>query len=144
MSVDIVMSNMNSKAWISILLFATTILAVLSQTCPSDHFPAVSTIQQTLDEPVMFELDPELNFFKNVLKLRDEEIPHVFDETLHFFNYTYGLNFFDSLLDSEGRHVVGNATLGPYIMRDHIEHYVTVNNWIRNGYMYSLNMLSHL
>ena len=135
MSVDIVLSKMISKAWISILLLATTILAVSSQTCPSDHFPAVfaSTIQQTLDNPVVFEFDPELNFFKNVLKLRDEELPHVFDEALHFFNYTFGLNFFDSPLNSEGRHVVGNATLGPFIIPDNVEHYVTVNNWISNG-----------
>ena len=35
-------------------------------------------MEQTVDEPAFSKLDPELTFFKDILKLRDDAIQHVF------------------------------------------------------------------
>ena len=75
-------------AWKYILILAGATLGVSFQTCPSDHFSAVvaATVDQTIgidDLNVIFD-DPEFYFFEKILKLRDEELPYVFEEAMHF------------------------------------------------------------
>ena len=49
------------KIWIHVFIFAVSSLAVCSQTCSSEHFPAVftATIEQTTTSPGPVD-DPEL------------------------------------------------------------------------------------
>ena len=127
---------MNAKMWISILLFAVSAMAVSSyNTCPSNQFSAVftATLEQTVDEPAIFKLDPELTFFKDVLKLRDDAIRHVLEDAINFFNNTYGLDFSASPPNENYQRSIEDAVMSPYILFDHIEYFVTMNNWIRTG-----------
>ena len=109
---------MNVKMWLNILLFAVSVMAVSSyDTCPSNQFSAVftSTLEQTVDEPALFKLDPELTFFKDVLKLRDDAIRHVFEDAINFFNNTYGLDFSASPPNENYQCSIEDAVMSPYI-----------------------------
>ena len=126
--------------WINILLFAVSVMAVSSyNTCPSNQFSAVftATVEQTVDEPALFKLDPELTFFKNVLKLRDNAIRHVLEDAIDFFNKTYGLDFSASPPNENYQRSIEDAVMSPYILLDDIEYFVTMNNWIRTGNTHS-------
>ena len=67
------------------------------------------------------------------MKLRDEELPYVFEEAMHFFNSTFGLYFTTSASSEPNGRVFENAVMSAYRLPDIIEYYVTANNWIRNG-----------
>ena len=75
------------------LMLAVLTLTVSSQTCPSDHYSAVfvATIDQAIDNPNLIDLpDPELYYFYNV---RYQEILHITEDVIYFFNSTFGLDF---------------------------------------------------
>ena len=131
------------KVWIYSLVFAVSSLTVSSQTCPSDHFSVifVGTIETTIDGPAIDVPDPELYFFRNVLKFRDEDIAHFVEDAIYFFNYTFGLDF--STSPPTDRHEVfyDNAKFSPYTSRFTLSedaiYSVTSNNWIRTGSTHS-------
>ena len=117
-------------------MFAVSSLTVSSQTCPSDHFSAVfvATADQVLDTPIAIVPDPDLTFFKNVLKFRDGDISHATEDALLFFNETYGLDFSTSLPPNDQHELFfENAKLFPYFISKEIRLTVTSNNWIRTG-----------
>ena len=123
------------KVWIYSLVFAVSSLAVSSQTCPSDHFSAifVATVEQTLDfaEPAID--DPELYYFKSILKFRDNEIEHTFKDAIQFYNDTYGLDFSGSTRNKRNELFYENAILGPWLFHPEIDFLVNSNNWIQTG-----------
>ena len=124
------------KVWIYSLVFAVSALAVLSQTCPSDHFSAIftATVDQTIDDPSMINIpDPELYFFKNVLKLRYQEIRHFVEDAFYFFNSTFGLDFSAAPSNDQHEFFIENAVLSPYMLSEDIIVTITFNNWIRTG-----------
>ena len=76
------------KVWIYILSFAVSRLTALAQTgCPPEHFSAVivASIDQTVP-PDLIPDDPELNFFKKVMKFDEDEIQDAFEYATHFYN----------------------------------------------------------
>ena len=122
--------------WISILLFAVSVMAVSSyNTCPSNQFSAVftGTVEQTVDELVLLKIDSELTFFKDVLKFRDDAIRHVFEDAINFFNNTFGLDFSASPPNENHQRSIEDAVMSPFILLDHIKFFVTMNDWIRTG-----------
>ena len=121
------------KVWILILAVAS--LIVSSQTCPPRHFSAVvvASIDQTFEDPDIYVADSELIFFKKALKLREEEIHHVFEDAMDFFNYTYGLDFSASPPNEEYHRYLENADMHPYALRKDVNNIATANSWIRNG-----------
>ena len=124
------------KVWIYSILFAVSSLTVSSQTCPSDHFSAVfvATADQVLDAPIGAVPDPELTFFRDVLKFRDEDIRHAAEDALRFFNETYGLDFSTSLPPNDQHELFfENAKLNPFFLSKEIKFTITSNNWIRTG-----------
>ena len=112
------------KVWISSLVFAALSLAVSSQTCPSAVF--VVSLDQTLDEPMLARPDPELSYFKSVLKFRDGAIRHAFEDAIRFFNYTFGLDFSGSP-NEQHEVIVENAIMRPFTEL-HLESIVNSNN----------------
>ena len=123
------------KVWIYSIVFAVSSLAVSSQTCPSDHFSAifVATVDQVFDEEIGAVNDPELTYFRDVLKYRDEDIRHATEDALRFFNETYGLDFSTSPPNDQHQLSFGNAQLNPYFLAKEIKYTVTSNYWIRTG-----------
>ena len=62
---------MDANMWINIVLFGMSVTAVVSrQTCPSNKFSAVfsAIVEQTVDDLAVLDPDPELTFFKDILK----------------------------------------------------------------------------
>ena len=122
--------------WINIVLFGMLVRAVVpSNTCPSNQFSAVfsAIAEQTVDELSIFLPDPELTFFKDVLKFKDDAIQRAFEDAINFFNYTYGLDFSASQPNENHQFSIENAVMITYALNDNIEYFVTVNNWIRRG-----------
>ena len=131
------------KVWIYIPVLVTSCLvAVKSQTCPSEHFSAVftATIDQIVDvaDATMDIMDPELTFFKTYMKFRDSDIQHTTDDAIQFFNNTYGLDFSDSSPNEKNERFFQNAIMSPFIiLPDVINNIVTDNYWVRTGNTYS-------
>ena len=124
------------KVWIHIFIFAVSSLAVYSQSCPPKHFSAVfvTSIDQTIDDPSQFYLeDPELTFLKRVMRFQEEEIDHIFEDAIYFFNDTFGLDFSASQPNNQNTRFFENATMDPVIENKDINTIATANNWIRNG-----------
>ena len=123
------------KIWIHILIFVVSSLTVLAQTCPPEHFSSVfvASIDQTPDTPILFPDDPELNFFKKVMKFEEDEIQDAFEYATHFFNESYGLDFSTSSPNERNELLFENAKMGPFISSEKADYVVTANNWIQNG-----------
>ena len=122
------------KVWIYIIVMSS-LVAVNSQTCPTEHYSAVftATIDQTVDDPAIFMDDPELTFFKTELKFRDSDIQHTIDDAIQFFNNTYGLDFSDSPPNEKNEYFFQNATMRVFKLSPDIDFILTDNHWIRTG-----------
>ena len=120
-----------------ILLFALSSLVVSSQsTCPPKHFSAVflHSIDQIVDNPVSLSRDdPELSFFREVMKFQEKEIQHIFDDAIHFFNYTFDLDFSTAMPNERNERVLDNAIMRTFALSDDTNYIATTNSWIRNG-----------
>ena len=117
-------------------MFAVSCLAVSSQTCPSDHFSAVfvAAADQTVDQPILAVADPELTFFREIMKFRDADIRHFAEDAIYFFNETYGLDFSTSLPPNDQHELFyENAKMNPFFLSKDIKFTVTSNNWIQTG-----------
>ena len=121
---------------IYILAFAVSTIA---QICPPEHFSAVITIStdDVIEDPENINLnDPDLTFFKTVLKFRDSDIQHTIDDAIQFFNNTFGLDFSDSPNEKNER-FFQNAMMRPYILAPDIDNFIIDSHWIRSGNSYS-------
>ena len=123
------------RFWVYFIGFVVSILAVSSQSCPSDHFSAifVLTADQTIEEPIIVVDDPELTFLTDVLKFREQDLRHFIEDAFYFFNVTFGLDFSTPSPDSRHERHFENATITPFYLSDDLNFYITSNNWIRTG-----------
>ena len=118
------------------LVIALSSQAVSSQTCPSDHFSAVFTA--TVDtistgKPSFGPDDPELSFFKETLGFRDADIKHTLEDTITFFNDTFGLDFSASAPNEKNERFFENAKMAPYILSNEHKMLANTNIWIHTG-----------
>ena len=123
------------KVWIHIFIFAVSSLAVYSQSCPPKHFSAVfvASIDQTIDPTQLHQDDPELIFLKRVMRFQEEEIDYIFQDAIHFFNDSFGLDFSASQPSEQNVRFFENARMSPITLGKDINYIATANNWIRNG-----------
>ena len=121
------------EVWVFVL--AVSSLVVSSQACPPRHFSAVivGSIDQTVDTQTFLIEDPKLYFFKEVLHLQEEEIHHVFEDAINFFNDTFGLDFSHSPPNEEHLRYLENAIMFPAVLPKDFNFIATSNSWIRNG-----------
>ena len=71
-------------------------LAILSSsiTCENQFSASfIAIIDQTLDSPNLLVDDPDLTFFRDVMKFDDDEIELVTEKAIQFFKDVYGLDF---------------------------------------------------
>ena len=80
-------------------------------TCPSERFSATfaAAIDQTADTPFLIHDDPELISFRNKMKLKEDEIQHVFDVA------SFGLDFSVSAPNEQHECLFENAKMSPII-----------------------------
>ena len=125
------------KIWIHVLIFAASSLAVYSQTCPSGHYSAIFTAAMDTTVDSRLRRDPDLTFFKTVLKFRDSDIQHTTDDAIQFFYDRFGLDFSNSPPDENNQRFIQNATMSPIMILPEYNLIVTDNHWIRTGNTYS-------
>ena len=121
-----------------IYIFAFVVSAI-AQICPPEHFSAVITItaDDVIENGANINLkDPELTYFKTVLKFQDSDIQHTIDDAIQFFNNTYGLDFSDPP-DENNERFFQNAKMTPYILALEIDNFIIDSHWIRTGNTYS-------
>ena len=118
------------KPWTCAVFLALLAIAA-AQTCPSPWFDAhfVALVDQTL--PPTREFDPNLTYFREVLRFTEQEIEQQTQNALQFYNTTYGLDFSQSQPNAQGERFYQNATFFP--ARLPISLRVSSNRWILNG-----------
>ena len=125
------------KLWVCSLVFvAVACLTVSCQTCPADYFKAsfLATLELYLEEGVTpYIPDPELKFFKDVLKFRDSEIQHITYDAIKFFNESFGLDFSNSIPNDQNEYFIENAKMSPFAVKPETPQLITINSWIRTG-----------
>jgi hypothetical protein len=119
---------------IGLVLSGLKVAASIQDSC--QQFPAifVGVIDQSIDAPDAFFIDdPDLYFFKEIMKFREDAIQHTYSDAIKFFSETYGLDFSLSDPNEKNQYVYENATMSPYRFTDDIEFLVILNNWIQSG-----------
>ena len=122
------------KVWVVItILISAFVGCTVSQECPSGWFDVsfAITIDTTISRDDFSGVDSELHFFKETLKLTNEETEQVTQDALEFYNTTYGLDFSSSPVDAAGRRHFENATLIPFEVPFNVP--ITHNRWVING-----------
>ena len=89
----------------------------------------VALSDQILDDPNALMNDPEMTFFKEDMGLRDDDIQHVFEDVIKFYNETYGLDFSNSPPNEQNEYLFENAKMTLFRLYDH--YLVIFNNWIQ-------------
>ena len=119
------------KPWMCAVFLALLSIAA-AQTCPSPwfdaHFVALADVPLTAASR---EADPNLTYFREVLRFTEQEIEQQTQNAIQFFNTTYGLDFSQSQPDAQGRRFYENATFFP--SRLPLSLSVSSNRWILNG-----------
>ena len=92
----------------------------------------VGLIDQTVDFSGLLS-DPEMTFFKEEMGLRDDDIQHVFDDAIKFYNETYGLDFSNSPPNEQNEYFFGNAKMSLFRSNEDVHYRLILNNWIQTG-----------
>ena len=104
-----------------------------AEECPSGWFDVsfAITIDTAIPRDDFSGVDTDLHYFRETLRLTDEETEQVTQDALEFYNTTYGLDFSSSPVDASGRRQFENTTLIPFEVPFNVP--VTHNRWIING-----------
>ena len=102
------------------------------QNCPDFTATFVGVVDQTINYSGRHS-DPEMIFFKEDMGLRDEDIQHVFEDAIKFYNETYGLDFSNSQPNEQYEYFFENAKLSPFRLNEDVQFQVILNNWIQTG-----------
>ena len=103
-----------------------------TQNCPDFTATFVGMIDQTVDFMIL-RSDPEMTFFKEDMGLRDDDIQHVFDDAIKFYNETYGLDFSNSPPNEQNEYFFENANMSLARLNEHVHYRLIFNNWIQTG-----------
>ena len=127
------------KIWVFVTVTVLNIEAAMSyqraaQTCHPFSATFVAIVDQNIDRPGGVTVDdPQLTFFRDIMKFRDDAIQHTLEDAMKFFNETYGLDFSLSPPTDQNEYFYQNARLSPSRLADDIDYQVTLNNWIQTG-----------
>ena len=120
--------------WTSTVFFSFLNLhnaAAQSQMC-EEPFQAVVTlaVNVTFPTPVNF-VDPDLVFYRKVLRFTEEEIDRDREAAMQFFHDNFGLDFTNIEPNELGQRILGNATFEPFMYPFNWTY--VHNSWLVNG-----------
>ena len=101
--------------------------------CPDFTATFVAVIDQVIDAEERLISDPEETFFRNDLGFRDDDVQHVFENAIKFFNETYGLDFSESQPNEQNEYVLENAKMDLFRFHEYVRFRIVFNNWIQTG-----------
>ena len=90
----------------------------------SDNVVSLAEFQQNIP-------DPNLTFFRNVLKFTEQEIQIATQSAIEYFNTTFGLDFSESEPNQQGRRFFQNASF--YAGKSPVTATTKANRWLVNG-----------
>ena len=116
------------------ILITSTSAGPQPQECPEKWFEAifVGIVDKVVPVAGLSDFDPNLSFFKDILKFTDKEIEEATQDAIMFFDTKFGLNF-SSEPDEMGHRFYQTATFRPYQTAAALDHTLTFNRWIVNG-----------
>ena len=89
-----------------------------------DNIVSLAEFQQNIP-------DPNLNFFRNVLKYSEQEIQTATQSAIEYFNTTFGLDFSESEPNEQGQRIFQNASFSAGKVP--ITATTKANRWLVNG-----------
>ena len=111
-------------------VFVALLAIAAAQTCPSPWFDAHFVVLADVT-PTTREFDPNLTFFREVLRFTEQEIEQQTQNAIQFYNTTFGLDFSQSQPNAQGERFYQNATFFP--ARTPLALSVSLSRWILNG-----------
>ncbi len=103
----------------------------LAGNCPAEWFDASFSFFTDVQVSSFGTPDPELRFFREVVKLTENEIEQIIQDALEHFHATYGLDFYQSEPDTLGRRYFENAVFFPAEVP--LTYNISSNNWLLTG-----------
>jgi len=105
--------------------------AAQSQMC-EEPFKAAITITANVTLPISASnLDPDLVFYRNILRFTEEEIDRDREAAMQFYNDMYGLDFTNIEPNDQGQRILGNATFEPGMSPFNLTY--VFNSWLVSG-----------
>ena len=120
---------------ICLLLFSLGFAVTLgdyADSCPDFTATFVVVMEQNISSVRLIN-DREQTFFKYDMGLRDDEIEHVFEDAIKFYNETYGLDFSDAKPNEQMEYFFENAKMTLFRFSENVHYKLVLNNWIQTG-----------
>ena len=119
------------RLWVTVALVSFLSAAAQSQMC-NEPFQAVMTVLSNVTLPISTNfLDPDLVFYRKVMRFTEEEIDRDREAAMQFFSDTYGLDFTNIEPNEQGQRTLGNATFQTFTFPFNFTY--VFNNWLVNG-----------
>ena len=120
-----------AKLLVSVVFLTLHNAAAQSQMC-EEPFKATITVTTNVTIPVSASyLDPDLVFFRKVLRFTEEEIDRDREAAMRFYKDMYGLDFTSIEPNEQRQRVLGNATFEPGMSPFNFTY--VFNSWLVNG-----------
>ena len=120
--------------WISVVFLSFLNLhnaAAQSQMCEEPFKAAITLITNVTFPSSASPLDPDLVFYRKVLRLTEEEINRDRETAMQFYKDTYGLDFTSVEPNDQGQRIWGNATFEPNRVVFNFTY--VFNSWLVSG-----------
>jgi hypothetical protein len=117
------------------LLCVGNVFALQPTSCPTrDWFAAefVTLADRNISGPAVLD-DPNLTFFRDIMRFDEREIEQVTEDALLFYKTRFGLDFSQAEPNELGQRIVENAVFAPAIFSPEIQYTITYNRWIISG-----------
>ena len=121
-----------ARLWVSIVFFSFLNLhnaVAQSQIC-EEPFKAAITVTANVTVSAS-SFDPDLVFYRNVLRFTEEEIDRDREAAMRFFKDMYGLDFTSVEPNDQGQKILGNATFEPRKNAFNLTY--VFNSWLVSG-----------
>ena len=122
------------RLWISVIFISFLNLhntAAQSQMCEEPFKAAITVVANVTFSDSASSLDPDLVFYRQVMRFTEDEIDRDRKAAVQFFRDTYGLDFTNIEPNDQGQRNLDNATFEPG--RSAINFTYVFNSWLVNG-----------
>ena len=122
------------RLWVSVVFLSVLNLhnaAAQSQMC-EEPFKATITVATNVTFPASASsFDPDLVFYRKVMRFTEEEIDRERDAAMHFYKDMYGLDFTSIEPNDQEQRILGNATFEPSRSANNFTY--VFNSWLVSG-----------
>ena len=122
------------RLWVSVVFLSILSLhniAAQSQMCEELFKAAITLVTNVTFPSSASSLDPDLVFYRKILRLTEEEIDRDREVAMQFYKDMYGLDFTSIEHNDQGQRILGNATFEPN--RVVFNFTFVFNSWLVSG-----------